>query len=100
MHATMVKYDLSEEIKKLKDEWRSALEENGEQCVTIYGIQMMPKWCADSWVTCPTSVHVCHNVLIHCLDVLYSSQIASFECFLPSEGRPPSSLSQQSGQCG
>ncbi len=65
MHANMVKYDLLEDIKKLTDEWRSALEENGEQCVMMDGIPMMPKLYAGSSDTYSTSVHV-RSVLLPC----------------------------------
>ena len=33
----------------MKAEWRSVSMECGGQCVTLGGITMMPKLCADSW---------------------------------------------------
>ena len=33
----------------MKEGWRSASMECGEQCVIVIGIIMMPELCADSW---------------------------------------------------
>ena len=41
--------DLLEVVSQHKAEWRSVLEENGEQCVMTCGVLLMPKWSADNW---------------------------------------------------
>ena len=40
----------------MKAEWRSVSMECGGQCVTQVGITMMPKLCADNWVTASAQV--------------------------------------------
>ena len=40
----------------MKAEWRSASMECGEQCVTLVGVAVMPKLCADNWGTASAQV--------------------------------------------
>ena len=41
----------------MKEGWRSASMECGEQCVTLVGVAMMPELCADNWGTVSAQVY-------------------------------------------
>ena len=49
----------------MKAEWRSASMECGGQCVTLVGVTMMPKLCADSWGTASARVGLSMFVVIY-----------------------------------